>query len=370
MRRFSAWVPIVLVLLFSLPLAAQEAIPQGRPGRRRTFSVSGVVRDAANNNTINGAKVDLQGVTGGTISTTFTGTLGNFEFAAVAAGTYNLSVEQPGYGSAMQSVDVGESPVLGIEIDLRRTGNDKNDKSSPNGPSAKISAHELAAPHKAQDLMAKGVRLLYDKMDYHGSIAEFQRAVQAYPDYYEAYAQMGIAYVNLGDSANAEMAFRKSYDLSGEKYLDACFLLAKLLSFGHRFAEAEPIARKAAEIDPASWQANEELARALVGLNRFEDAEPSANEADKLMPDQPGIQLLLADIHMKTHNYPALLQNLDAYLRLTPNGPQADKVRQAKEQVQQALASGAPGAPQPAPSTGGNPAGSPQAAPPPEQSSR
>jgi tetratricopeptide (TPR) repeat protein len=162
--------------------------------------------------------------------------------------------------------------------------------------------------------------------------------VQAYPDFYEAYAQMGVAYVNLGDSANAEASFRKSYDLSEGKYIDACFLLAKLLSLNHRYAEAEPIARKGVEIDPNSWQANEELARALMGLNRYQEAEPNAVEADTLKPNQPAIQLILSDIHLKLRNYPALLENLNAYLKLVPTGPQADKVRQVRDQLRHELA--------------------------------
>ena len=162
--------------------------------------------------------------------------------------------------------------------------------------------------------------------------------MQAYPDFYEAYAQMGVAYVNLKDNTGAETALRKSYDLSGGKYISACFLLAKLLSFSQRFAEAEPIARRGVEVDPNSWQANEELGRALVGLNRFQDAEQYALNADKEKPDQPAIQLLLADIHSHVRNYPALLDNLNAYLKLAPTGAQADKVRQARDQLQQQLA--------------------------------
>ena len=38
--------------------------------------------------------------------------------------------------------------------------------------------------------MTKGVGLLYQKGDYPGSVKQFQRAIAAYPDFYEAYAQM------------------------------------------------------------------------------------------------------------------------------------------------------------------------------------
>jgi tetratricopeptide (TPR) repeat protein len=333
MLRLSAWLPVALIFLISLPLAAQQT-NQGRTGRRRTFSISGVVRDSDTNNTIDGAKVELRATTGGTIATMFTSAAGNFQFDGIASGGYNVVIDQIGYLSFTQDIQIQDSPVMGLQIDLHRPANGRPD--APASP--KVSAHELAVPRKAQDSMERGVRLLYDKSDYHGSITEFQRAVQAYPDFYEAYAQMGVAYVNLGDSANAEASFRKSYDLSEGKYIDACFLLAKLLSLNHRYAEAEPIARKGVEIDPNSWQANEELARALMGLNRYQEAEPNAVEADTLKPNQPAIQLILSDIHLKLRNYPALLENLNAYLKLVPTGPQADKVRQVRDQLRHELA--------------------------------
>jgi tetratricopeptide (TPR) repeat protein len=292
----------------------------------------------------------------------FTSAAGNFQFDNLAAGNYDVVVEQVGYMPATQSVDVEDSPVMGLQIDLRRIGDRGDRRDVPGGSSSKVSAHELAAPHKAQDSMQKGIRLLYDKGDFQGSIAEFQKAIQIYPDFYEAYAQIGIAYINLNDSANTEAALRKSYDLSGGKYVDACFLLAKFLSFSHRFAEAEPLARKGVELDPVSWQANEELARALLGLERYQDAEPSAVEADRLKPNQPPIQLLLADIHLKLRNLPAMLDNLNAYLKLAPTGAQADRVRQTRDQVQQALANSAAPTGQ-SPPQGGNPPASAAPAP-------
>lgn len=344
MRRFSlcvpaaAWLVLGPVLLapvvLTSPLAAQQTT-QGRAGRRRTFSIAGVVRDTSTNNSVDGAKVELHSLTGGVVATMFTTMSGNFEFDGITSGNYNLVVDQPGYAPVKQDVDVQDSPVMGLQIDLQRPGGDRAPASAQG---AKVSAHELAAPRKAQEALQKGVALLYDKSDFRGSIAQFERAVQAYPDYYEAYAQIGVAYVNLKDVAGAETAFRKSYDLSGGKYVTACFLLAKFLSFSQRFAEAEPIARQGVENDPNSWQANEELARALVGLNRFQDAEQYAMAADRLKPNEPAIQLVLADVHSHLRNFPALLDNLNAYLRLAPAGAQAEKVRSMRDQLQQALA--------------------------------
>ena len=185
--------------------------------------------------------------------------------------------------------------------------------------------------------MQKGLAKLNGKPDYQGSIKDFERAIQEYPDYHEAYAQMGVAYLHLGNNTNSEQALRKSLELSKNQDVDALIWLATLLSNGDKYAEAEPLARKAVDLNPNSWQANSELARALLGLNRFEEAEKNAQAAVKLRPDNPLLYLIEANIHEQLQDGPALLDDLNNYLKLAPNGPFAGQVRQQKEQVQQEL---------------------------------
>jgi len=114
--------------------------------------------------------------------------------------------------------------------------------------------------------MVKGLTLLYQKSNYQVGIKQFERAVRDYPEYYEAYTQIGIAYLHMGNTASAEIALRKAVELSREQYSDASAWLATLLNDKRRFVEAEPLARKALELDPNSWHANAELARSLLGL--------------------------------------------------------------------------------------------------------
>jgi hypothetical protein len=52
------------------------------------------------------------------------------------------------------------------------------------------------------------------------------------------------------------------------------------------------------------------------------------------MPDNPPVYLLLANIHIQRKDYPALIRDLDDYLRLSPGGTEADQARRTKERVQ------------------------------------
>src|SRR6266849_6411187 len=338
MRRCSRFVPSLL-FLFSVPVAVQQPKPTPPLGpnagtrQATTLSVSGFVRDAQDHSTIEGVQVELRALNGGTVARAFT-TNGSFRLDNIGGGTYNLVVEQIGYEPASQQVDVVMGPVSGVLVELRRVREPGSLVSK--GPST-VSKRELSIPRNAHASMEKGIVLLQEKSDYQGSVKQFERAIHEYPDYYEAYVQMGVAYMHLGNAANSERALRKSLELSQQHYVDALFWLATLLSNGERFSDAEPLARKGVELDPNSWQANSELARALLGLNRAGEAEKSALAAVKLRSDHPLLYLLLANIHGQLQNDPALLEDLNNYLKLAPAGPFADQVRQQRTQVQQAL---------------------------------
>lgn len=333
--------PLVIgaLILTCWPACAQKSSPPGSRGgpstgtvQPRNFSVSGSVSDAESHTRLDGVKVELRAFTGGIIATSFTSGNGNFQFNNVGAGSYNLSAEQPGYQPSGQQVDV-EGPIFGLFIELRSIPA----PAAIAAGSPMVSKRELSIPRKAHEDMEKGLVLLYRKSDYQGSVKQFERAIQEYPDYYEAYTQIGVAYLHLRNAASAEQALRKSVDLSQEKSPEALFWLATLLSDGEHFADAEALARKGVELDPNSWQANSELARALLGLNRPAEAEKSAQAAVKLRPDNPLLYLSLANIHNRLPDYPSLLDDLNHYLKLAPTGPFAEQARQQLKEVQEAV---------------------------------
>jgi regulator of sirC expression with transglutaminase-like and TPR domain len=61
-----------------------------------------------------------------------------------------------------------------------------------------------------------------------------------------------------------------------------------------------------------------------------------------LAPDNPTIQLMRSSIHLQLKNLPAMLEDLDAYLKLVPTGPEADRMRELRAKVQQAIAAARP----------------------------
>lgn len=342
MFRFSAFVAFLLLFLSTLSLPAQEASPFPSTFDRKhfSFSINGTVRDATNSEGIPGARVDLHTVNGAVIATVTTGEGGNFRFDGLGPGEYNLEAQSFGYGEVTERIEVRFGPAFGADLYLHPLHGKQ-----PGG--ATVSVRELSIPHKAREAMEKGMLLLHQKKQYKKSVEEFQRAIHAYPGYYEAYTQMGIAYMILQKPDQAEQALQTAIKVSQEKYADAYSALAMLDSNRKRFTEAESLARKGTELDPQSWQSQLELARALYGLNRFTEAETSATAAAKLQPDKGNIRLALAKIHYKLHDTAALLDDLNAYLRIEPNSAQASQVRKVRDQIQQELAAASDSAPAP-----------------------
>jgi len=338
MRLVLRFAPVFLIMVVcaatTAPIAAQDsespAITLGKHGTPR-YSLRGILRDTANRHSLDGIKVDLRQVGGPTVTTAFTGASGEFSFDDLSSGTYEIVVNETGYEPIDQQVSVEDS-VFGLQVWLHKV-------SAPQGESAGpvVSVRELSIPRKAHELMQKGRMLLYANSDYRGSIAQFQRAIKEYPGYYEAYAEIGVAYMELGDVTSSAEALQKSIDVSQQRYAEAYFILANVYINAKRFADAGPVARKGVQLDDSSWKGHFELASALYGLDRDKEAETEARAAEQLQPDGGATYLLLANIHIRLNKYSAVLEDLNAYLKLDPNGAQADQARKLRDQIQTAL---------------------------------
>jgi len=300
----------------------------------RSFYIQGSVRRDDDQRTMEMVKVDLKKFTGETVSTTFTRSNGEFEFTNLAAGPYHIVIEEKGFETVDEFVDLSNGPRTGVIIWLRRPIEVGQTEAA--GP--KISKHELSLPSKARDTMQKGMEQLYDKKDFKASIDSFNRAVASAPTYYEAHFQMGGAYTRLGQVDEAERAFRKSIEVSENHYAEPLTALGALLCNEKKFAEAEPLLSRSLELNADSWQAHFEMARAPVGLNQVDAAEKNVMEARSKKADDPQVYLVLANIHMRKRNYTALLEDLDTYLKLDPNGAMAAQARDLRSKVQEGLA--------------------------------
>jgi Tfp pilus assembly protein PilF len=317
------------VFFLLLALGVLPGGAQNTPGRRAIFSVGGSIRDDTDHRDLENITVTLKQLTGTIVNTVYTRGNGDFEFDGLGNGEYVIEISAKDYERVQQTVTISGASRMGLSIFLSRTGKAANPPLQ-----LSISAHQLSVPHKAHDEFEKGMSLIYMKSDYRAAIPLFQLAIKDFPTYYEAYAEEGNAYYQLEEMGPAEEALQKAVDLSSGQYADAMFTLAAIMTDTKRFKEAETISRRGISVDSSSWRGPFELARALNALKQPEEAEKTAQQSRDLMPDNPPVYLLLANIHIQRKDYPALLRDLDDYLRLAPLGPEADQARKTRERVQ------------------------------------
>jgi|HubBroStandDraft_6_1064221.scaffolds.fasta_scaffold60849_3 tetratricopeptide (TPR) repeat protein len=203
-------------------------------------------------------------------------------------------------------------------------------------PDATVSVRQLRIPERAKSAFNKGTQKLAAK-DYAGSIAEFQKAIAAYDDFYEAYYKIGIANLEMQACEAAEAAFRRSIALSESKYTPSLFGMGLALASQKQFADAETYVRTGLQIEPTSPSGLLALGWVLFSAQRVVEAEKAAREAILYNPNLAMAHLLLAQIHREQNNSAAMVNDLDAYLRLEPEGPRSRALRTTRDAVQQTL---------------------------------
>jgi tetratricopeptide (TPR) repeat protein len=332
MRRRCGQVLFSILLLAPCTCVAQQQEPLKK-------ILSGYIREEGSGHIISEARIELQNAMGTPIAFAYSDGNGMYEFDDIPGDCY-VSVQHDGYAPLREFVRPDGSGHVYKDIMLRVTSRDSTSKSG-----SPVSQHQLSIPSKARESFDRGVQLVVEKADYRGAVAQFAHAIAKYPSYYEAYAAMGLAQNKMGDAAAAEAAFRKSVELSAEKYPQALIDLGSLYNGQKRFAEAEPLFRKGIAVDAASWRGQFELAVALSGQQRFAEAVVSASASRDLKADNPQVYLLLYNLHIRTNDFPGALHDTESYLKLAPDGAAADRVRRMQEQVQKAVQSsgGLPG---------------------------
>jgi len=186
--------------------------------------------------------------------------------------------------------------------------------------------------------MESGKKKLYQNKDSAGGVVDFEQAISLAPGYYEAHFQLALAYLAVGKSGEAEKHFRKSIELSGDKYGEADVGLGTMMLDQGYFAEGEKTIRRGIALNPNLWLGHYELGRAFLNDKRVSEAQSSAERARQLAPNAPVVYRLLSNIHLLEKDYAALLQDIDEYLKLDPDSAAGIRAKELREQVQQKMA--------------------------------
>ncbi len=320
---------VFLVLPIRTPGLLLSSVPEKLP-----FDLTGSVFSEGSNRRIAGASVVLCDEGGNRLQETYAGDSGEFSFQSLRPGHYVLRVAATGYERSELHIDLSFTSERSLAVSLKPARTD----SPPTSRSGTISAHELAMPQAARDLVESGKKMLYTEKNPQAALHNFQTATGQVPNFYEAYYQTGMAYLALLKPRDAEKQFRKCAELSQDKYADADIALGTLLLHRHEVNEGESLLRKGLAVNPNSWPGQFAVGELELSRGNLEAALTAAEKAVQLAPQQAVVYRLLAVIQLRQKNYLALLSALDSYIELDPDSPAGVRAKELRAEAEKELA--------------------------------
>lgn len=322
-KWFSAFLFCVLCVI--------QGVAQGiPPGSASTDTGFGGVNQISGTVIANGTRVErrisvrLQTMIRGDRITS-TDDSGNFVFRGLPSGEYTIVIDkEKEFEPFVQPVTIiqprGMPPQTYI-LSVRLTA-----KNVLVAKPAVINAELADVPKEALAHYTKAAELAKNN-DPLQAIEELKLAVKAYPSFNVAINELGVRYLKLNKLEEADAAFQQASKVAPDA-------VPPLINRGitnfmmKRYGEAVPILRKALAKDDQSAVGHYFLGQALANLGLFADAEKELRLALKLGNDEmKEAHRLLAIIYANRGDKKLAAYELEAYLKLAPNAPDAESLR-------------------------------------------
>ena len=205
-----------------------------------------------------------------------------------------------------------------------------------------ISMASLNAPKDAKKAYDKGAAAMSEQK-WANAQKEFEKAVAIYPEYSQAWSDLGEVLVEQSQPGEARAAFEHAIQVD-PKYVKAYVQLSRMLVTEKKYQEALDITAKAFQYNPLEFPAIYFYdAVANFNLHQLDPALKSAERAVQLDTDHeiPRAENLLGTILAAKGDYAGAVEHLQKYLALSPKATDAPQVKQEIEQLQR-RAQGAP----------------------------
>jgi len=244
---------------------------------------------------------------------------GSFAFSGLPAGRYEIGVDAgKDFEAAEEIVDIdSSSPIATVQINL-------NPKKNIRKTAGMVDAKSSEVPKKARSFYESATKSA-DAGKIDKAIEQLKSAIGIYPDYGDAYNELGVDYLKLNQTAVAVEALQSAIKLMPENYaphLNYGIALIRQNSFQASLEELKLSSRlNSVSPIPHLYQG-----RAYIGLNMYSEAE---NELEKSLRlgGGPEAHRFLGFIHMRRGNKKQAIDSLETYLKLAPNVGDANQVR-------------------------------------------
>jgi Tfp pilus assembly protein PilF len=300
--------------------------------RRGAATLEGSVATDAGFVVSSGVIVGLESLDGERMDEQSATSTGSFRFTGLPRGAYRLTVSARGF-QTFQGVVAVNYRTGTAHVDVRLEA-----KEGKNLVSEKLPAlSDRGASRKVRKEYEKGVRSLQNG-EWREAQRHLAKAVEMYPCYARAQAQLGSALAAQDQQLPAEVALRKAISCDHDFVLSYA-VLGRLYNAEKRFADSETVLKEGVRRAPSAWQFYYHLAEAHFGLGQYTKAEEEFLKVRSLDPAPPAsLHVKLATVYHKEAANDKAYAELQAYLRAAPDGPLATKVREEMKRMEAASA--------------------------------
>lgn len=256
---------------------------------------------------------------------------GKFVFSRVGAGSYSIVIDrEKDFEPVTQSIEIDRSrnPIAQTyTVSIRLT-----DSAKPLTKTGVINTESSAVPKRALERYNKALKLAGAK-DHKRAIEQLRLAVVEYPQFVDAYNEIGVQYMRLNELEKADEALQAALKIKPKAFeplLNQGITLFRLT----RYSEAEQSLRKAISLKEKSTVAHYYLGRCLTSLERYDEAEKELNSAITVGGGEMiEAHRMLASLFIAKGDDRRAADELEIYLRLAPEAPDAAKLRQIIRQL-------------------------------------
>lgn len=222
-----------------------------------------------------------------------------------------------------------DDPDVGVII-LHRMGKDEG---------STVSMTSMMAPKDAKKAFEKGLEALKKKKTEDAE-KDFQKAVDAYPKYADAWFRLGALQMDQKNTDDARKSFAQAIAADPKlvtPYVDLAILDAR----DSKWKEVAENAGKAIRLDPVDFPVAFYFdALANYNLQNYEAAEKSARQLQKLDAQHryPLADRILASVLADRKDYSGAAEQMRNYLKFNSTAKDADEVRGQLQSIEKLMA--------------------------------
>ena len=266
------------------------------------------------------------------VATGYTNNAGAFQFGGLPASGYDVMAVR-GLAEAHEHLASGDFG-MNLRIRLNTAGASQADGN------ATVSIAQYKVPQKARNAYHKAEEAL-SKNHLDEVNKELAKALEIYPDYAEALTLRGVMSLDASHPEAAVNDFDHAIK-SDPGYSLAYTAMSAALNQLHKFDDALRSADRAISLSPSSWQSYFEMAKAYVGKTDYQHALQQLSKAQSFLPKEYApLHLVRAHVMLALKNYADGLAELQEFLTLAPQDPNAGAARETIGKLKAYMASAA-----------------------------